>query len=264
MRREAERVTGRGRAALLLAVTLLIWTGLSVARFARVGGPLGPVAGAPPLRVALDPSFVPFEFYTGPNTPALGYDVDLAQEIARRLGREAAFLPTSFDALPDELRSGRADVVISAFPFDPRLTEDLAYSGAYFNAGSVLVLRAGQPRPETLGVVAVELGSAADAAARRLQPPPARIMRLPSMDVVAQAVRSGTVDAGLMDMVAALQAGPELQPVGTPVVDELYVVAVRKDNEGLHQALSVIIEALRREGFLDRLAEKWMGRAPPD
>ena len=55
-----------------------------------------------------------------------------------------------------------------------------------------------------------------------------------------------------------------MQPVGRPVVDEFYVVAVRKDNEGLYRAVDVIMEALRREGFLDRLAEKWMGRAPPN
>lgn len=247
-----------------LLVLLLLLTAFQVATHARVGGGAVGTGALPPLRVGMDPSFVPFEFYTGPDTPALGYDVDLAREIARRLGREVIIVPAAFDALPDELRAGRADIVVSAFPHDPRLTEDLSFSGAYFNAGPVVIVRAGQLRPDTLGVVAVELGTAADAAARSLLPPPSRVVRLASPEAVVQAVASGQVDAGLLDMVAALQAGPAVQPVGTPVVAEFYVVAVRKDNDGLYQAVDIIVEALRREGFLGQLAKKWMGRAPPN
>jgi len=245
-------------------VLLLLLTAAQVATRARVGGGVTETSGLPPLRVGMDPSFVPFEFYTGPDAPALGYDVDLAREIARRMGRDVTIVPAAFDALPDELRSGRAELVVSAFPYDPRLTEDLSFSGAYFNAGPVVIVRAGQPEPATLGVVAVELGTAADATARSLTPPPAHVVRVASPEAVVQAVASGQAEAGLLDMVAALQAGPTVQPVGRPVVDEFYVVAVRKDNEGLYRAVDVIMEALRREGFLDRLAEKWMGRAPPN
>lgn len=252
------RASGR-----LLAALLLLLTAFQVATQANVGGATGSLAVSP-LRVGMDPSFVPFEFYTGPDVPAQGYDVDLAHEIARRLGREVVIVPAAMDALPDELRSGRADIVVSAFPFDARLTRDLAFTGAYFNAGPVVIVRAGQPAPQTLGTLAVELGSGADAAARSLKPPPAQVVRLDSPEAVAQAVASGQVDAGLLDMVAALQAGPEVQPVGVPVADEFYIVAVRKDNDGLYRAVDIIVEALRREGFLDQLAQKWMGRAPPN
>jgi len=257
------RESDRRRSGCLLAALLLLLTAVQVATKAEVGGGVIDRAGLPPLRVGMDPSFVPFEFYTGPDTPAQGYDVDLAREIARRLGQEAVIVPAAFEALPDELRAGRADLVVSAFPYDARLTEDLAFSGAYFNAGPVVIVRAGQPKPETLGALAVELGTAADAAARSLKPPPAHVVRLASPEAVVQAVASGQVDAGLLDMVAALQAGPEVQPVGVPVVNEFYVVAVRKDNQGLYKAVDIMVEALRREGVLDKLARQWMGRAPP-
>ncbi len=249
----------------LFGVLLLLLTVFALARTERTfggGGPAGPVA-LPPLRVGMDPSFVPFEFYTGPDTPAQGYDVDLAEEIARRMGREAAIIPTSYDGLADGLRTGKLEVVISAFPYDPRLTEDLRFTGAYFNAGPVLVVRTGQPAPETVKRLAVELGSSGDVAARRLKPAPASIARLPTPEDVIGVVKAGQVDAGLLDMVTALQAGPEVTPVGLPIADEFYVIAVRKDNDATFTGVNFILEALRREGFLDALAVKWMGRAAP-
>lgn len=252
------------RRPIAFAALLLVWTVLAVQVAPRLTfGRLGPPPALPPLRVGMDPSFTPFEFFPGPNQAPLGYDVDLAGTLAKRIGREAVIVPTSYDGLVDGLLTGKLDVVISAFPYDPRLTQDLKFTGAYFNAGPVYIVRPGQPLPAAPQRLAVEFGSAADAAARRLRPAPPTILRLPTPDAVVEAVAAGAADAGLIDMVAALQAGDRVQPVGDPIADEFYVVAVRKDNDGLFAGLNFTLEALRREGYLDRLAEQWMGRAPP-
>lgn len=246
-------------AALLLALTVLF--GLRSPRLIQpYFGPLGPM---PPLRVGMDPSFIPFEFYPGPDLPPIGYDVDLARLLAQRIGREAAIIPTAYDSLVDSLLTGKLDVVISAFPYDPRLTQDLSFTGAYFNAGPVYVVKTGQPLPQPVTRLAVEFGSASDVATRRLRPQPATLLRLDSAEAVVAALKTGEADAGLLDVVTALQAGQDVQPVGLPIVDEFYVVAVRKDQDGLFMGINIAVEALRREGVLDQLAVKWMGRAAP-
>ncbi|MFN8497778.1 MAG: ABC transporter substrate-binding protein [Anaerolineae bacterium] len=246
----------------ILWVALLLWTTLAVVASPRqsttaVGS--GPML----LRVGVDPSFVPFEFYTGPTTPPIGYDIDLAGALAKRLGRELVIVPVAYDGFVDALRTGTVDAVISAFPPDQRLTQDLHFSGAYFNAGSTLVVRSGETLPARPLTLAVELGSAADLAARRLKPAPATIHRLPSNDAVVEAVRSGQVDAGLLDMVSALQADKSVTPLGYPIENEFYTVAVRLDQHDLAQELDAALELLRAEGYLDDLAVKWMGRAAP-
>ena len=244
--------------ALLLALTVL--AGLASPRTAAVFIPTGPVL---PLRVGMDPSFLPFEFYPGPDEPPLGYDVDLAQAIGPLVGREVVIVPTAYDSLADGLRSGQLDLVISAFPYDPRLTQDLVFTGAYFNAGPVRVVRAGQTPPDPPQRLAVELGTTSDVAARRLRPAPATVLRLSSPEAVVQAVVSGAADMALLDMVTALQAGPSVEVVGDPVEDEFYVVATRKDLTALFTQVNIALETLRRQGFLDQLAVKWMGRAAP-
>ncbi|MFN8482215.1 MAG: ABC transporter substrate-binding protein [Anaerolineae bacterium] len=247
----------------VLWAALLIWTLLAVVASPRSSATQVSGTGPMTLRVGVDPSFVPFEFYTGPETPPIGYDIDLAGALAKRLNRELVIVPMTYDGFVDALRTGAVDAVISAFPPDQRLTQDLHFSGAYFNAGPTLVVRDGETLPNRPLSLAVELGSAADLAARRLKPPPAAIRRLPGTDAVVEAVRSGEVDAGLMDMVSALQADKSVTPLGYPIENEFYTVAVRLDQQGLAQEIDAALELLRAEGYLDALAVKWMGRAAP-
>ncbi|MCW5849508.1 MAG: amino acid ABC transporter substrate-binding protein [Anaerolineae bacterium] len=245
-------------AAWLLALTVL--AGLASPRTAAVFIPTGPI---PPLRVGMDPSFLPFEFYPGPDLPPLGYDVDLAHAIGPLIGREVVIVPMAYDGLADGLRTGQLDLVISAFPYDPRLTQDLVFTGAYFNAGPVRVVRAGQTAPDPPQRLAVELGTTSDVAARRLKPTPATVLRLASPEAVIAAVVSGEADMALLDMVTALQAGPTVEVVGKPVEDEFYVIATRKDLTVLFTQVNIALETLRRDGVLDQLTFKWMGRAAP-
>jgi len=93
-------------------------------------------------RVGLDPSFPPFEQLDEEGRPA-GFDVDLAHAIARRWGLAAEIVPIGFDSLPDALKAARIDGIVSAYPYDERLTRDVAFSPPYFDAGLRLAVRRG-------------------------------------------------------------------------------------------------------------------------
>ena len=91
-----------------------------------------------PLRVAIDPSFPPFDALDGDGNLA-GFDIDLARELGQRLATPMEFQAIAFDGLVDAVIAGKVDVVISAFPLDPRLAHDVRFSQPYFEAGLVLV-----------------------------------------------------------------------------------------------------------------------------
>ena len=119
--------------------------------------------------MAVDPSFPPFDDVDD-GGQLIGFDIDLAQELGRRLDVPVEFKAIAFDGLVDAVIADKADVIISAFPYDPRLTQDIRYSQPYFEGGLVLVTRAESPvtGPEDLvgRTVAVEWGSLGDAWAR--------------------------------------------------------------------------------------------------
>lgn len=256
---------------LVLALTLLLIapTGWLLLRNSKPDESLRNLQARGKLKVCLDASYPPFEWIPegAPADRIVGLDVDLAQAIAARLGVTATLVNVGWDGLHDSLLVGKCDAVISALPYDPTRTADAAFSISYFNAGPVLLVRAGQTAIaglKDLGgrSLAVTWGSAGDVVAsdlqRRLRD--LTVRRQPDPAEVLDALRAGEVDAVLTDHLTALQAvyaGGDLAVVGEPLTDDLYVVAVRPDEGALLAAIDGALAALRQDGTLDALKRAW-------
>ncbi len=217
-----------------------------------------------PLRVAMDPSFPPFENVDA-HGELVGFDVDLARELGQRLGVEVQFLPIAFDGLADAVMAGTADVVISAFPFDERLTEDVRYSIPYFEGGLIMVTRIGSAisGPDQLGdkQVAVEWGGQGDAWAR--QHGLEHIVRLETPDDALRAVLSGDADAAIVDAVtAALFPEQGLSLHAPPLESEPYVIVLPKKAAKLTTAINEALTDLMADGVWDQLAARYFPTPP--
>ncbi len=211
------------------------------------------------LRVAMDPSFPPFDTVDEAGQVA-GFDVDLARELGRRLHVPVTFIPIAFDGLADAVMAGRADAVISAFPLDERLTEDVRYSQPYFEAGLVWVTPADSDltTPEQLadGTVAVEWGSQGDAWAREQQLP--HILRTETPDEALNAMLDGRADAAIVDAVsAALFPKPGLITHAPPLVSDPYVIVLPKQAPRLTEAVDEALAAMMTDGTWRALAAKY-------
>ncbi len=93
--------------------------------------------------------------------------------MAAAWGVQVEIVPIGFDSLLDVLQAGQIDSVVSALPYDERMTKDIAYSTPYFEAGIRLMVRADSTlagaEQLTNQTVAVEWGSMGDMIGRRLQ-----------------------------------------------------------------------------------------------
>lgn len=219
------------------------------------------------LRVALDPSFPPFEFVDGAGQ-VVGLDVDLARAIATRLGVETHFVTTGYDALYDALTAGRADVIISALYPDPTRTQTFAFSPTYFNAGEVLVVpnNSSITGVDDLGgrQVALVFGTEAHMIALRwettMSTPPI-VLTGDSAETIISVLAAGRVDAVIVDNVTAqisLRQTPGLHTLSPPVTDEPYTIAARKEDKSLIDAIGAIITEMQADGELDALIRRWM------
>jgi len=222
------------------------------------------------LLVGMDASFPPFEFVAADGALS-GLDVELAQELGRRLGVEAQFVSNlPYDGLYDALAVERVDVVVSALVINPERMADFAYSAAYFDAGQVLVMRAGETGVAGMAnlsgrALAVEFGSQGDMEARKWA------RRLPGLVVAPYetaagalaAVAAGEADGALVDHVSALAeigAGSGLVVVGGPVVAQPYAVGVRRENVYLLRAINDALAEMEADGTMDALAAEWLKR----
>jgi polar amino acid transport system substrate-binding protein len=219
-------------------------------------------------RVGMDPSFPPFESLDADNLPA-GYDVELAKALAAEWGLQAEIVPIGFDSLLDALRASKIDAIISAYPYDARLTRDVAFSQAYFDAGLQLAVREGSP---VRGVddlagkrVAVEWGSEGDMIGRQLQRDGLTLELVPfetPQDAVAALVEGSKVDALLVDGVTLRQAqasGAPLAAAGPYLTSNPYVIVVPRRATELLERTDAGLTALRNNGVLGRLEKEWFG-----
>jgi ABC-type amino acid transport substrate-binding protein len=227
------------------------------------------------LRVGMDASFPPFESLDAAGNAA-GFDVELAQGIAARLGAQPQFVNIAFDGLYDALEAGRVDVVISGLPYDERRTRDVIYSQAYFNAGQVLLLRAGDDPgtgeaadvPSLLAGrrVAVEWGSMGDMQVRQLRKEIAgvEVLAEDNAQEALEALVVGRADAAVADAVSVLQfmgAHPNAVQVRLFLTDEPYAIATSPQSRLLAAAIDAALSDLRKSGTLDDLLQRWLGGA---
>jgi ABC-type amino acid transport substrate-binding protein len=215
----------------------------------------------------MDASFPPFETIAV-DGGLVGFDVDLARELGRRLGVEVQFVANlPYDGLYDALAVDRVDVVISALVVNPTRMADFGYSTPYFDAGQVLVVHEGETgiegMPDLAGrTLAVEFGTQGDLEARKWA------RRLEGLAIVhcqtaaeaLEAIEAEEVDAALVDHVSALAAvsGKGLIIVSPSIVEEPYAVAARRESRHLLRAIDDALAEMETDGTMDTLEMEWL------
>jgi polar amino acid transport system substrate-binding protein len=216
------------------------------------------------LRVGLDPTYPPFEFYDGASLH--GIDVDLAKAIAAELGLEVEFSHFGFDGLYDALATEQVDVLISALVQDITRTQDFAYSDGYIDGGLVLVSPAEQPihaMPELAGqAIAVELGAAGhvEATIWQRQVRDLSVATFNSADEALLALSGGQAEAAITDNITYRlfdQPAAGVEFVVAPLTSEPYAFVVRQGDDELLSALDASLGALRADGRLQAILNGW-------
>ncbi len=224
------------------------------------------------MTVCLDPSYPPFE-YTDENSGEIrGFDVDMARAIGNYLGIKVEIATVGFDGLYDAVKARRCDMAISALPYDPLLTQDVAFSISYFEAGLMLVVREDETEirsPEDLKGkrVAVEWGSTGDVEARRLKVKlgDLEVKLYPIIEEALRALKEGQAEACFADAISAYSFwGREggVKVLAPALVSTPYVVVVNLKNKALLNKINEALFHLRETGFLHSLAEKYFGVRP--
>lgn len=223
------------------------------------------------FRIGIDPSFPPFESDDGKGKLS-GLDIALVSEMVRvwseenRIKIQIEYVYNGYDGLYDALISGQFDAILSALPYDPKKTQDVSFTHSYFNGGPFVVVREDDTTTKSWYDLAhqsigAELGSNGDSFARRWERRldfDLREFNTPT-DALG-ALRAGGVKAVFTDEIAFnafLKSDGGIKLVGAPLVNELTVMAVRKDSPTLLNHINAAIDAMMRDGRMERLYGEW-------
>ena len=120
-------------------------------------------ASAKELVVAHDTNFMPFEF-KGPDGKFTGFDIELWETIAKKLGLSYKFQPMDFNGIIPGLQTGNVDVGIAGMTITPERAKVVQFSNGYYTSGLKILVRddeKGISKVEDLAgkVVAVKTGT---------------------------------------------------------------------------------------------------------
>lgn len=220
------------------------------------------------LLVGTDTPYPPFEFGQAPNYK--GYDIELVNEIAKRLNLDVTYQDTAFDTIFTDLASGTFDMVASASTITPERQQQVDFSDPYYSADQALIVAPGSV------VAAVEdladLNVAAQNGTTGLtyakdETEAANVQGFPQGPDVVNAVRSGQVDAGILDQPVAQDALEKTGGIEIPAViptGELYGLAIPKDSDALREAVNAELKSMKEDGTLDKLYKKYFGIPAPE
>lgn len=225
-------------------------------------------AGADTIRVGMSGGYFPFTFVRQDRLQ--GFEVDLMNALADRTGDTVEFSTMSFSGLIGALEAGRIDTVANQITITPDRAAKFAFSQPYVYDGAQVVVKKGR-ETEITGVdslrgrtVAVNLGSNFEQLLREL--PFADEIDIRTYESnIEQDTALGRVDAFVMDRVSSAQVIKEsplpLALAGEPFSEIQNALPFRNDAEGLalRDRLDVALAALKADGTLTAISEKWLG-----
>lgn len=255
----------------LIAVAVVVWLAPGTLPFLRIDTTWRTMGANGVWRVGMDPSFPPFETLDDTGQ-IVGLDVALAEAIAASWGMKVELVPIGFDSLLDALQAGRVDSVISALPYDERLTKDVAYSAPYFEAGIFLAIRADSALTGTEALtnhtVGVEWGSMGDMVGRRLQKATPGLQLKPfdtPTAAITALIDERTVNAILIDHVTlriAQVRGAPLITVGPVLESNPFVIAMPVRAHELQAAVAERLLVLQEREVIAKLEATYFKTTP--
>ena len=198
-----------------------------------------------------------------------GFDVDISNEIARRLGVRAEFVGTLWSSLIGGLQTDKFDVIIAQMTITEERSQSVDFTNPYVITGAVLVSRANDNRFSELADIAghrvgVGIGTTFEEVARTV--PGADIRSYDSFQEYAQELLTGRVDVIINDQ---LSVGYAIKEQGLPmkitsdiVNEDVIGIAVKKGNEDFVQLLNEVLADMLTDGTYREIFMNWFGVEP--
>lgn len=221
--------------------------------------------------VGLDDSFPPMGF-RDENNNIVGFDIDVAKEVAKRAGFEIEFKPIDWSSKETELKGKKIDALWNGLTITEERKKNVLFSSPYMQDKELIVVRANDisiTNKETLAgkTVGVQTASAGESALKA-DATTKNIKEVKTYDDYVAAFNDlalGRIDAVIADGVVArytLTKKPELKIVeGVDYGADIFAVGFRKEDTALKAKIDQILVDMKKDGTMDKIAEKWFGTA---
>lgn len=225
---------------------------------------------AKPLVVAHDTNFKPFEFKDEKGNYT-GFDIELWQEIAKRLELDYKMQPMDFNGIIPGLQTAQVDVGIAGMTITEARAQVVDFSDPYYDSGLSILVRAGDEDKITKledlegKVVATKLGtSSVDFLKANAKTKETKLF--PNNDGMFFELLAGRADAAFFDLpvvqdYASTAGKGKVKVVGPVYAGQSYGIAFPKGSE-LRDKVNAALAEIKSDGTYETLYVRWFGEAP--
>lgn len=226
---------------------------------------LADIQKAGKIRIGLEGDWQPFSYHDA-DDKLVGYDVEVAQNIAKELGVEAEITEAPWDGLLTGLSTGVYDIVVNGVDITPDREETFDFSDPYAYDHIDLVVKKentditsfddlkGRTSANSTGSTYAELGEQYGAA----------VSNVPTLAETMELVLNGTVDATINADTSVQDYLNTTGETDLKVVAQLddvtsYAIPLKKGSDSLKEAVNAAIQKMRDDGTLSELSKKYFG-----
>ena len=219
------------------------------------------------LRVGVDDTYPPMEFRDDKNE-IVGFDIDLAKEIGKKLGQEVEFVSINWDGIFPGLDTDKFDCIISSVSMTPDRLEKYEFTTPYLANGQVIVVRPGDQsiqKPEDLAgkKVGVQAATTADTALEKHNKVVS--FNIEKYDEIIQtfsAMEVGRIDCIVVDYAVAIDYAtkhPDKYVISSAqLTNEPISICIKKGNTDLKTKIQKALDEIKSEGKLSDISKKWL------
>lgn len=219
------------------------------------------------LKVGVDNTYPPME-YTDDKSNTIGFDIDLAKEIAKKLNMNIEFVPTGWDGIFAALNADKFDCIISSVSMTTKRLEEFSFTKAYIANSQMIVVKPDNNsinKAEDLAgkKVGCQVSTTANESATKLKDKGIKF-DLNTYDQIIQPfadMKAGRIEAIIVDEVVGQyyigQDKANFKAAAAKLTNEPIGVCVKKTNTALRDKIQTVIDGLIADGTMKTISIKW-------
>ena len=227
------------------------------------------------MKVGVMGTYQPYNFLNE-NKEMDGFDVDIAKEVAKRLGVKTEFVAQEFSGMIAGLRAEKFDVVISQMTITDDRKKQMDFSEPYITNNVKIIVQEDNNTITKLEDfkgknIGVALGTNDETYLRTVALPEVGEFNIRTYDDVVTTLKdldAGRIEATINNMYALKpvveKQGFKIKAVGDPIKSDKAGIATRKGNEDFIAELNRILDEMKADGTHAEIHKKWFGEEPQE
>jgi len=225
------------------------------------------------LIIGFDDTFVPMGFKDN-NGEIVGFDIDLAKEVSKRIGKQVTFQPIDWSMKESELNSGKIDLIWNGYSITKGRKEKVNFTNPYLENRQVIITLVNSKINSKVDLKGMNVGaqnqsSAVDAINKEEELlktfKDGKVYTFETNNEALMDLEAKRIDAVVADEILARyyinkKGEGKFKILNDDFGDESYGVGIRKGDEELLEKLNEAFEDIKKDGTAKKVSEKWFGK----